>query len=726
MVKHIVSRRVLLPMVLFLIAGSAQAVELVNLMAKESGLHRITYEQLLDAGVDLEGVRHSRLALTRGGQPIAVHSRGQRANQRRQSRVFGPGGYIEFIAAAEPNLYSADTAYTLHIDTRLRRTFPKLRSQRVRQQAGFASSYAAEYHFEQNNYYDFLSPSKQDPWHFGQLISVNGAGNAEYSFALSNVYGGSASAELQLFGIVDFDGVGDDHHVAIEINGAAVGEHQFEGNVATDFSVPTAGQDLNLANGTNTLRVNLVPISGYPFDAVALNKAIIHYQRMPIAEQGRADGVFAAGQYEISGFSSRDIRIYIQNGNGHWHSMRGLRVRPDGADFKVQFKLPSAARLAIADADGMRGVDVAMYPDLQDIRSGKAEYLIISHPAFLGAELAGFAQYRAQSSGLTTKIVDVEQIYAQFGAHVPDANAIQAYVRYAADQLGTRYVLLVGGDVYDYKQYQSVAVSHVPTLYTATPGGLLQVQQNPVDSLYGDTDADGIPDLPVGRFPVRTLAELIITIEKIQDYEANQGYANLAVVAADLDDNGNGISFEQEAESLISLMPPEWESTAVRVYPQSLGEQNAKHLLDSKFAEGSRMVSYVGHSAEQVWSRAAPPLMKASDITLLNNIDRPAVVTQWGCWNTYFVKPESNSMSQAFLLSSNGAATILGASSLTSLSSERALAGILQPLLLAPGERLGDALVAAKRTLAEQMPQATDVILGWQILGDPALVLNAE
>jgi hypothetical protein len=37
---------------------------------------------------------------------------------------------------------------------------------------------------------------------------------------------------------------------------------------------------------------------------------------------------------------------------------------------------------------------------------------------------------------------------------------------------------------------------------------------------------------------------------------------------------------------------------------------------------------------------------------------------------------------------------------------------------------IGDALVEAKRELAAQNPGLRDVIVGWTLLGDPALVVN--
>lgn len=709
-----------------LTGASAYAAALVKLVTEDAGIHRISYQQLVDSGVDLQGVRHKRLAISFGGEPVAVYSKGQVSRDKNQRRFFGPGGYLEFYATARDSLYTAENAYTLHISKAMRRNFQKRQTPKLNRRLGYQTSYAARLLVEENMYYDFLAPSKTDPWHFGQLIASGGTLGTPRSFILEGVVDGPQRIDVEVYGIVDLAGPGNDHDVAIAVNNTVAGGQQFDGNQATTISLTNAAGAFNLVEGGNTIRMDLNGIEGMPFDAVALNKAVVTYTRHAAAYADLLHGQMSAGQYRIAGFTGKGIRVYVKGQNDDWHVLTKARRRGSASNgYRIEFVLEQAAEVMILGPKARLTPRVEMLEDESDITSGKAEYLIVAHADFIGPELSGFAQYRAQTSGLTVKVVDVAQIYQQFGQAVPDAQPIHRYVKFAAKSLDTKYLLLVGGDQYDYKNHISNAVSFVPTLYAVTPGGKLKIQQNPVDSLYGDLDGDQVPDIPVGRFPVRTLAELTAVTEKVLDYEASQGYQNLALVAADINDNGNNISFEAEAESIIDMLPADWQSSAVRVYPESAGAAVAKNRLIDGFAAGSRLVSYVGHSAEQVWSRSTPPLMSAAEITGLANQDRPAVVTQWGCWNTYFVKPESNSMAQAFLLTGNaGAATVLGASSLTSLSAERALSEKLMPRLMSPGTRIGDAVIAAKQELRQTMPTATDVILGWQILGDPALIVN--
>ena len=55
-----------------------------------------------------------------------------------------------------------------------------------------------------------------------------------------------------------------------------------------------------------------------------------------------------------------------------------------------------------------------------------------------------------QAQGWAVKVVDVEDVYAQFGFGIFDPEAIRDYVAFARGNLDTEAVLLVGGDTYDY------------------------------------------------------------------------------------------------------------------------------------------------------------------------------------------------------------------------------------------------------------------------------------
>lgn len=710
---------------LFLLTASQQLLAneyaIVNLQTTKPGMHRITYKQLLDRGVDLSGLWHDFFSITDGQNSIAIRTVGRKGN-RWQRRKFGEGGYIEFYAKPVNNLYSKSRVYTLEYGNwfqlnKMRRASWSTSFRKRQTSVDYMRSTLV---VEENNYYDFLSPSETDPWHFGQVYA-SAAGDTDatkVSFSLPGLVGDKADIDVEVYGIVDIKSDENDHHFVAKLNGVEIGDKQFDGNVKSVLSVSQAP-----VNSDNEFQLAIRGIASTPFDALGLNKVTVEYDRRAEMEDGYFEGVISNGQVIVSGVDeSKLVWGYRRDGN----DMSLLRLTSLGSN-KVGFKtFGGKATYIISQEQGFETPEVKKVADEQDISNGLAEYLIISHNQFIGDELDELVKIRQQQ--YSVKVVDVEQIYGQYGKHVPSADAIKRYIQHASKNMNTKFVLLVGADTYDYKNILGTnSKSFVPTTYVATPSDVLTVRQTPSDAAYGDTNNDGIPEVPVGRLSVRTTGELVNVIDKIKAYRSRDGYAGRVLLAADKDDLGNGVSFRKAIDKMIGVMPDDWRYSVrsdFRAIPDVDGDQVAHDKLIKAFNSGVSVVSYIGHSAQRIWSRATPPLFKANEISGLVNFGKPALVTQWGCWNTYFVDPDGNNMADLLLVGGkNGAVAVLGASTLTSADAETKLSVELNKRMYIPGMTIGEAVIAAKKAMSVNgnVQDLSDVLLGWQIIGDPAI-----
>jgi hypothetical protein len=198
-------------------------------------------------------------------------------------------------------------------------------------------------------------------------------------------------------------------------------------------------------------------------------------------------------------------------------------------------------------------------------------------------------------------------------------------------------------------------------------------------------------------------------------------------MATDKDDLGSGVNFTADAQDLINAMPADWSAALrsdFRAFPEVDGHQQAHEKIINGMNAGVSVVEYIGHSSQYTWAYTSPPMLSVLDIPGLTNVGKPAVVTQWGCWNTYYVDPNGYTMGDRFMLGGeHGAVSVLGASSLTTSQGERGLGIELNKRLFAEGVTIGDALIAAKKALAERGDHP-DIQFAWQILGDPAIVIN--
>lgn len=702
------------------LSGAASAVELLNLSTTDQGMHRITYNDLELQGADLAGLRHSRFGLTLNGNPVQIRTKGQDTGNR---RLFGAGGYIEFYAEKADSLYTDKQVFTLHLlsnrERRMRKPIRAARTRPVDRTAAIAAEYQHTQVVEENNTYDFSAPSTTDPFHFGQTFSF--FATPTYTFELDNVVGGraNASVDVEMYGLLDFDIEGNDHHFEALVNGELRGDQQFDGAIATTLKL----EDVAVNSGENTFKYNYRSIAGVPFDRITLNKLTVSYRRTTEALENYLEGYFLAQQVRVSGLGNKRASVYRKRADGTIERIvRGVAIQGGDTLFNTG---GVAADYIVVGEEGYKRATVQAIADQQDIRSGTAEYLIIAHPSLMGEALDELVRIRSQQ--YLVKVVHINQVYAQFGNHIVSDEAIRAYIKHAADNMSMKMAVLVGSDTLDPKKYISDSVSLIPTSYVTTPGGALTITQTPSDASYGDLNRDGVPDKPVARISARTVDELANVVAKIKAYEEREGYVGRTVIATDKEDLGNGVSFADDAEAMIAAIPAEWSDGIrpdFRAYPDVDGQQEAHDKLINLINAGVSVVSYIGHSSQQSWAYTTPPMLRANELTSLTNFGKPAVVTQWGCWNTYFVDPSGNTMADVFLLSGeNGAATVLGASTLTSSSGERALGIELNKRLYIEGMTLGEAVIQAKQALA-QYDDYPAVQLGYQILGDPAIVIN--
>ena len=315
-----------------------------------------------------------------------------------------------------------------------------------------------------------------------------------------------------------------------------------------------------------------------------------------------------------------------------------------------------------------------------------------------------------QSRGYRTQAFDVQRIYAAYSDFETDVQAVSRFIR----AVRPAYVLLVGADSFDYHDYLGLgSQSFVPTHYVRTDA---IVSYAPADNVYADFDSDGIPDVALGRLPVRTDQEFASLVAKLIHWlPPVQG-----VFAAGPSDAGRFLS--EVNDSFVDVL-----SDAMSVVPlavDDLGLSASRSLLLGELEEDSRLISYVGHSSFGIWglNPTSGILLHADDVRGIGNTSSH-LVTQWGCWNTYFVDPRRDTLANAFLLQESGAGAVLGATALTNVYALQQL-GIAFTERYAQGRTLGETFRLALRDRIRANPQSAQSLQGFVLLGDPAAELR--
>lgn len=674
----------------------------LNMKVRQTGIYRVSYEMLRDAGLDLAGVPLRKVTVTNQGQMVPVYVEG--------TAKFGPGAFIEFYGQALDTLYSDTNIYTIQVSST-----PASRMQGDSANVGKGltppTAYTETLVVNNQKVYANSAPG-DDPWYDTAMFVYTTAKSWEFPFQVNGLADPAASTNLELviWGMTSVP-QNPDHHLQVRVNGISVADATFDGLIGQTLKI---GLPVGvLQEGVNTLQITLPGNTGAPYDIVYLDKFNVSYSRLFQARDGRLTFTAAGKVFQVTNLPGQDVVVYRMDQSGPYR-LNGVKVQAAGSTYTATF-----AGSNKTDTYMVTAVSALYTPVFEAIRttadlSQPAEYLIISHPNFISGLQPLVAARQAQ--GLTVSVVDVTDLYSQYTYGIFDPQAIQKYIAYAAQNLGTQYVLLVGGDTYDYRNYlRRNTVSFIPSLYTNTSPDARFV---PADPLYADLNGDKVPDVAIGRFPVRTNAELAFMVNKTLDYEG-KNYPRTTVFASDKYDGI--VSFKNISNSLAASIPVGW--SVDNIHLDDLSVAAARTRLLAAMNRGTALVTFTGHSGPTSWSSLN--MFNINNAAALTNAGRPFVVVQWGCWNTYYVDPVNQFLVQKFLFSGDrGAAAVLGASTLTDSESEKLLGELLTPRLVTPGMTLGQALQSAKSELAQAHPDLLDVLLGWSLMGDPALVIQ--
>lgn len=344
--------------------------------------------------------------------------------------------------------------------------------------------------------------------------------------------------------------------------------------------------------------------------------------------------------------------------------------------------------------------------------SNAADLLIISHQNFVSSLPTLVAQRRAQ--GFTVMVVNLDDVYDEFSYGLHSAQAIRDFLARASTQWSKppRYVLLVGDGTYDPRDYfQLGSFDFVPTKLVDT-----SLMETGSDDALSDFDNDGIPEIPIGRLPVRTAAEADRVISKIVNFSP----ANVPQTALMVADTQGSyyFNFEQANDQASTLLPA--GMTVQKVYRRLQPSDAATRAsIISRLNSGAALVNYSGHGNIDVWTGA--PIFSGGDAMNLTNGNKLPLVIVMDCLNGYFVAPALDCIGESLMKAPNGGAVASFASSGLTIPEGQHEMGqrLFQALYGGQSVALGDATRLAKGATTDK-----DVRRSWILFGDPTMKIR--
>lgn len=270
---------------------------------------------------------------------------------------------------------------------------------------------------------------------------------------------------------------------------------------------------------------------------------------------------------------------------------------------------------------------------------------------FIGEALERYTVQK-QGEGWSIQVVDVEDIYSAYGYGMKTPEAIKTYLK-KAKRKGVTHVQLVGAASYDYQDYLGLgSISFIPSIYTFTrPIN----NYTPCDSCLV-ADENGIPQMAIGRWPVRTIEGLEAIIDKTLSWKSSgQSSAHTALFIADSKEPDADFAGQMEplAQQYKAASWIDVSRVYMDEYISSAGGDQAqavavarRDIIDS-LNSGVSLISYSGHSSPTKWSRKR--LLQQSDSDAITNTGMTALALPLACYTNYADSPMIDTMAHQFL-----------------------------------------------------------------------------
>lgn len=390
-------------------------------------------------------------------------------------------------------------------------------------------------------------------------------------------------------------------------------------------------------------------------------------------------------------------------------------------------------------------VGVVPNQDLHGI--AQADMVIITYPDFL-SQAQTLAQAHREKDNLTVEVVTTDQVYNEFSSGTPDATAYRWIMKMLYDRALNsnnasdlpKYLLLFGRGSYDNRKvipnnsgdnliltYQAdnsleTTLSYVTDDYFAL-----------LDDNEGSSVSSDLMDIGVGRFPVTSVQQATDVVNKTIAYMNNQdkGYwKNQLCFLADDGGNGDGSIHMTQADAVavsVATIFPAYQVNKIYLdaYKQDVnasGESypGAKTHLLNLIQSGLFLLDFTGHAGPTGLTNES--VLSLSDVKILSNKHLPLFVAA----TCDFLQFDSQTVSggeQVVLNPYGGGIGILSAARPVYSSQNFILNKLVCDNLFVKQNgkhlRVGDVISTAKNNSESGINK-----LSYIYMGDPALMLN--
>jgi len=256
------------------------------------------------------------------------------------------------------------------------------------------------------------------------------------------------------------------------------------------------------------------------------------------------------------------------------------------------------------------------------------EYMVVTNPEFID-QAKEIAEFHQKEDGMSVAVVTADQVFNEFSSGTPDPTAIRALMKMLWDRAAKseygiypQYLLLIGDGTYDNRgrlklndnnkmlTYQSVrSLNETSSFSSDDYFGYVEDGTLGYNNLYTNKQIN----IGVGRFPVVKKEQAETLVNKVKQYYALEPGEWRTKILALADDNeeqnstsGYHSFISHQEEAIVTTESTEPRMNITRLYwdnftcDMSGGSRRYPEVtaaITKKFAEGSLIFNYLGHSS---------------------------------------------------------------------------------------------------------------------------------
>lgn len=355
-----------------------------------------------------------------------------------------------------------------------------------------------------------------------------------------------------------------------------------------------------------------------------------------------------------------------------------------------------------------------------------------------------------QYDGLRCGIVRADQVYNEFSSGTPDATAYRRLMKMLYDRAedkydAPRYLLLFGDAAWDNRMVSVHWRKYSPNDYllcypsvTSFSDTLSYVMEDYFGLLDDGEGTDVLrdkPDLGIGRFPVTSVSDAKVMVDKTITYLSRENagsWKNLVYLLGDDGDNNQHMDYADRVAELIKSRNPEmevkkimWDAYKIESTASNLTYPTCTQDIKRAMNEGAAIINYVGHAAPYGMSHEF--VLRMSDFAE-NNGNKLALWVTAACDVMPFDGQVENIGETAVLNPNGGALAFYGTARTVYATQNLYMNRFLMQYLFskdAKGRkyRVGDAIRLAKNDIITGNMESgyRQNKLQYALLGDPSL-----